>query len=1328
MGDAGSPLIDAVSGNNATISGSVTYSQTGGLNDGTGSKAVAWTSGMGTAAGADTALNFERTNSFTIEVFIKPNVTRSGGLAEYDIVDKELNSGTYRGINFELLWDGSKTVVFGSLTNTPGSNEIKWRSSTDLANGTWYHIVWTYDGSSTVAGNHVYVNGTEETKTNTGNNLSATILNASDVQIGARGGTNYMKGTMQELAVYNSVLSSASIQSHASYINSTALITSFNFASPSVTGTINNTPSPHTVALTVPYGTDVTNLTPTIAVSNGATVSPTSGTAENFSSPQTYTVTAQDGVTTQQYTVTVGSNTILGLTTPIPVMYETDIGGDIDDVYDMYTMSWLQRLGQVNLLGVSVGTNVSYGAALADTILRYANPNSTVPIGAWQGAGLYSTDLGSYVQNTVTHFGLAQHTTLNTYPDCRTVYRQALNSAANASVVLFNVGTGSCIKRLMQSADGDDGVSGTGMALISAKVKMFIWSAGRYPSGSEYNFTIDLGGSYVTANWPTSIPIYFIGQEQTEGVPTMMAATSLQTNEPQTNPLAYADNLWHIANGGAAGCYAYSAPDFMFMTSNGSFSWGGYNGTNAVNASTGANSWTQTPNANQSWLTRLLDNSVYVNWENGYLYTSFYPVISSIASSTTTTTASITWTTDIAADSQVDYGLTSGYGNSSTLDSTTVTSHSVALTALSPLTTYHFRVKSTNSTSSDQTFTTASAGLPTATGVSISGTPTVGQTVTGLYTFSDPNGKTELGTTYQWSRASSSGGSYSPIGGATAITYVLTSTDIGQYIKFQVTPVSASGTGSASPSSATTQIQSSGVPTASTVSVSGTVTEGQTLTGNYTYAQADSVAQGVSTFRWLESATSGGVYSAIGGATANTYALAPADVGKYIKFEVTPVASFPPTSGVAQQSSNVGPVVASSLPVASAVSYTGTETVGQILTGVYTYTDSGSHAQTTSTFRWLRSDTVNGTYSAISSATAQTYTLVSADIGKYIKFEVTPVSTVATGVTVVSNPAGQINSSAVPTASAVAISGTADVAQVLTGSYIYAQADGVAEGATTFRWLESGTADGTYFAITGATNSTYTVTTSDQGMYIKFEVTPVATTPPSTGLATLSSATAQVPLPVVVTVSHSGGGGGCINCWVPPFIPTGGFNISINQNASTTPNRIVTLNFNAKSDIKKIAISMTGDFSDASQENYSDTRQWDLCSKFGGLIINPTCPNGKYIVYAKFYTASGIASSVALSSITLTTGATNTTTSTPAKYNFTRNLSLHATGKDVKALQQYLNASGFVIAKTGAGSLGKETTLFGTLTYKALVKFQKSIGWSGTGFFGPMTREYIANH
>ncbi|MBU4579911.1 fibronectin type III domain-containing protein [Patescibacteria group bacterium] len=79
-------------------------------------------------------------------------------------------------------------------------------------------------------------------------------------------------------------------------------ITSFNFTSPAVTGAVNNTA--HTVALTVPYGTSVIALAPTIAVSANATISPLSGVAQNFTSPVTYTVTAEDA-TTQAYTATV---------------------------------------------------------------------------------------------------------------------------------------------------------------------------------------------------------------------------------------------------------------------------------------------------------------------------------------------------------------------------------------------------------------------------------------------------------------------------------------------------------------------------------------------------------------------------------------------------------------------------------------------------------------------------------------------------------------------------------------------------------------------------------------------------------------------------------------------------------------------------------------------------------------------------------------------------------------------------------------------------------------------------------------------------------------
>ena len=59
-----------------------------------------------------------------------------------------------------------------------------------------------------------------------------------------------------------------------------------------------------TVAWTVPYGTPLANLSPAYTVSAQASGSPASGTSRNFSTPQSYTLTAQDG-STKVHTVAV---------------------------------------------------------------------------------------------------------------------------------------------------------------------------------------------------------------------------------------------------------------------------------------------------------------------------------------------------------------------------------------------------------------------------------------------------------------------------------------------------------------------------------------------------------------------------------------------------------------------------------------------------------------------------------------------------------------------------------------------------------------------------------------------------------------------------------------------------------------------------------------------------------------------------------------------------------------------------------------------------------------------------------------------------------------
>jgi len=89
------------------------------------------------------------------------------------------------------------------------------------------------------------------------------------------------------------------------------------------------------------------------------------------------------------------------------------------------------------------------------------------------------------------------------------------------------------------------------------------------------------------------------------------------------------------------------------------------------------------------------------------------PVISNIgASSITSSSATISWTTNEEADTQVEYGTTTAYGTSTSVVSTLVTAHSQIVTGLNPATTYQYRVKSKDAagnlaTSGNGTFTTA---------------------------------------------------------------------------------------------------------------------------------------------------------------------------------------------------------------------------------------------------------------------------------------------------------------------------------------------------------------------------------------------------------------------------------------------------------------------------------------------------------------------------------------------------------------------------------------------------------------------------------------------
>jgi len=116
-------------------------------------------------------------------------------------------------------------------------------------------------------------------------------------------------------------------------------------------------------------------------------------------------------------------------------------------------------------------------------------------------------------------------------------------------------------------------------------------------------------------------------------------------------------------------------------------------------------------------------SNFYLEFENadpvGSTPDATAPVISDITEYKTDTTATIEWTTDEGANSNVDYGTTTGYGTTVS-ESGLRTAHSLEITGLTASTEYNYQIRSSDAvpnerTSANGTFTTNAAATVTVT-------------------------------------------------------------------------------------------------------------------------------------------------------------------------------------------------------------------------------------------------------------------------------------------------------------------------------------------------------------------------------------------------------------------------------------------------------------------------------------------------------------------------------------------------------------------------------------------------------------------------------------
>ena len=373
----------------------------------------------------------------------------------------------------------------------------------------------------------------------------------------------------------------------------------------------------------------------------------------------------------------------------------------------------------------------------------------------------------------------------------------------------------------------------------------------------------------------------------------------------------------------------------------------------------------------------------------------------------------------------------------------------------------------------------------------ITGTAQVGRTLTADTSgIADPEGLAKVSYSYQWIR--NEGETDADIAGATDPTYTPSGSDVGKTVKVKVSFTDDADNAETLTSESTAAVAA----TVPTEPLSLTVTRGRQIQ-ELDAAWRSPASNGGSAItgykvQWKEAAdswdtaadaseatvtgTTHTITGLTGGVEYAVRVIATNDVGDG---SASTEATGTPAGGVSQQQNsqpeNTEPT---GLPTIG-----GTAQVGETLTAdIPGIADEDGLDDVSYSYQWIRSDGNNDTY--IAGETSSTYTLVSADVGKAIKVKVTFTDDRNNAETLTSAATGAVAVAPNRTATgAPTIGGTVQVGQTLTVDTTgIADEDGLDDVSYSYQWIAGGS------DIDGATGSTYTLTTSQQGQAIQVRV------------------------------------------------------------------------------------------------------------------------------------------------------------------------------------------------------------------------------------------------
>ncbi len=215
----------------------------------------------------------------------------------------------------------------------------------------------------------------------------------------------------------------------------------------------------------------------------------------------------------------------------VPVIFDTDMGNDIDDALALAMLHALQTRGECRIVAVTITKDNPWAAPyidLANTF--YKRPE--IPIGMVKGSGVTPAD--SPMIRIPAQSGLYPHKLKSgaDAPDAVAVLRQALAAQPDHSVVIVQVGFSTNLAHLLD----DSGELDRSRELVARKVKLLVTMAGDFARPDpEFNIKMDIPSAQkLFRDWPT--PIVTSGFEI--GLSMLYPASSIMRDFPAPHPVA----------------------------------------------------------------------------------------------------------------------------------------------------------------------------------------------------------------------------------------------------------------------------------------------------------------------------------------------------------------------------------------------------------------------------------------------------------------------------------------------------------------------------------------------------------------------------------------------------------------------------------------------------------------------------------------------------------------------------------------------------------------------------------------------------------------------